>query len=48
MILKPIIADTEHQGLIETTEEGKPFERTVAALFDAYHEQNDAQFSAAV
>lgn len=49
--LKPIIADglvTEHQGLIEMTEEGKPFVRTVAALFDAYRKQNDAQFSAAV
>ena len=49
--LKPIIADglaTEHDGIIEMTEEGRPFVRAVASLFDAYRQQNMAQFSAAV
>ncbi|MBH9987827.1 oxygen-independent coproporphyrinogen III oxidase [Bartonella sp. W8098] len=49
--LKPIIADglaTEHDGIIEMTEEGRPFVRAVASLFDAYRQQNLAQFSAAV
>ena len=49
--LKPIIADgiaVEHDGVIEMTEEGRPFVRAVASLFDAYRQQNIAQFSAAV
>lgn len=49
--LRPIIADgvaVEHDGIIEMTEEGRPFVRAVASLFDVYRQQNIAQFSAAV
>ena len=49
--LRPIINDgvaVEHNGVIEMTEEGRPFVRAVAALFDTYRQQNIAQFSAAV
>ncbi|WP_297326305.1 oxygen-independent coproporphyrinogen III oxidase [uncultured Bartonella sp.] len=49
--LRPIIADglaIEHDGIIEMTEEGRPFVRAVASLFDTYRQQNIAQFSAAV
>jgi len=37
-----------HDGIIEMTGEGRPFVRAVASLFDAYRQQNIAQFSAAV
>lgn len=49
--LKPIIADgvaEEKNGIITMTEEGKPFVRAVAALFDIYRQKNVATFSSAV
>jgi len=49
--LQPIIADgiaRERKGVITMTREGRPFVRTVAALFDRYRAQNVAQFSVAV
>jgi len=49
--LQPILADgiaQEQDGVITMTQEGRPFVRTVAALFDRYRAQNLAQFSAAV
>lgn len=49
--IRPIIADgivQEKDGVITMTEEGRPFVRAVAALFDTYRQQNIAQFSAAV
>ena len=49
--IRPIIVDgivQEKDGVITMTEEGRPFVRAVAALFDTYRQQNIAQFSAAV
>jgi len=49
--LQPIIMDgvaQEHGGVIRMTREGRPFVRTVAALFDRYRMHNEAQFSVAV
>ncbi|MHC5306761.1 oxygen-independent coproporphyrinogen III oxidase [Bartonella sp. LJL80] len=49
--IHPIVADgivVEKDGIITMTDEGRPFVRAVAALFDAYRKQNVAQFSAAV
>jgi len=49
--LQPIIADgiaIEQAGVISMTHAGRPFVRTVAALFDRYRVQNTAQFSVAV
>jgi len=49
--LQPIIDDgiaQEKDGVISMTEVGRPFVRTVAALFDRYRIENEAQFSVAV
>lgn len=49
--LAPLIKDgiaKQENGIISMTDEGQPFVRAVAALFDAYRAYNVAQFSAAV
>jgi len=49
--LKQLITDgiaQDQSGLITVTQEGRPFVRAVAALFDRYRSQPSAQFSVAV
>jgi len=49
--LKILIADgvvQDQAGVITLTQEGRPFVRTVAAIFDRYRLQSESQFSVAV